>query len=127
METRQQQRNKRPNHQSIKSQPSFSGTTHTQRTSAVAELEREGERLLLYAEIELPRHLPWLPRSISLGTAPFPSGELEIPVYVHVDNTIIKACLKTDAGIIDPLQLLNVGQTPVFVTRKLQIGAIGAG
>src|ERR1035437_5409921 len=128
METRQQQRNKRPNHQSIKALTSFSGTTHTQRTSAVVEAERDGVPRLLNAEIEIPRYLPRLPRRISLRTAPVPSGELEIPLYVHVvRNTIIKHCLNTDAGIIYLLQLLNGGQTPSAVARKLQIGAIGAG
>src|ERR1035437_6053790 len=97
METRQQQRNKRPNHQSIQSQPSFSGTTHTQRTHAVVEAEREAVAPIpsVVMEDEVPHHLPRLPWSIFERTAPVPSGELEIPLNVNSDIAIIKLCLKT--------------------------------
>src|ERR1035438_9828980 len=116
MKTRHSQRSKRPNHQSITSLTSFSGTTHTQRTHAVVEAEIEAVAPIPSAvmEEEVPRHLPRLPWSISERTAPVPSGELEIPLYVDIDNTIIKLCLKTDARIVYPLQFVNGGQTPVI-------------
>ena len=55
---------------------SFAGTTHTQRTHAVAEAERKRVVRLLKAKMEVPDNLPRLVRSISLRTAPVPSGEL---------------------------------------------------
>ena len=86
------EKHKGPKNQITKAATSFSGTAHTERTHAVVDVEYEPVRPLfrVVMEDDAPCGLPRLPGIISLSTAPVPSGELQIPLHVHIDNTIIK-------------------------------------